>query len=361
MAQVTVRPYDDSRDREAYWNVRALTYNNGNAYAEDDRSHKFSRGYVAEVDGVVEGNFAVVDFTAVVRGHAFRLAGIAAVAVLPHRRGTGLGSEMMRGMVRLLREEGFAMASLYAFREPFYRKAGFEACGKRIKVTCPVDRLPKLSPELDVRLITPAEYGQLADCHGSFVRARNGFNLRDEKHWMRVLAENRDLSIYVAGDPVEAYAVVSHSTAFWTQDHISEFVWSSARGYRTILSFLRGLGINKTSLSWYEPSDSPFLASYLDQGVDLKIERTIMYRTLDAGKILSAVAPGLDVLVEDELVSHSGALAGADLRVDQRRFTQILLGDPSLADLERNGLVTGASEAAHMAFPPAPVTCLEFF
>jgi predicted acetyltransferase len=360
MSNVVVRPYDDARDREAYWHVRAMTYNDGNPYPEERRVHQLTHGYVAEVDGVLEANFSVVDFRAIVRGAELKTAGIAAVAVLPHRRGTGIGTEMMRKMVQVLHAEGYELASLYAFREPFYRKVGFEACGKRIRVHCPVDRLPKLEPELPIRHLTFADYEQLEACHRAFVHARSGMNLRDDKHWKRVLAENRELAIYAAGDPVEAYAVISHSTAFWSTDHVSEFVWSSPSGYRSILAFFRGLGINKTALSWYEPSDSPFLANYLDQGIELKIERTIMYRTLNADAVLQKVAPNLEVYVADELLGDRAG-PGTDLQVEQRRFTQALLGEPSLADQLRNGLISRASQAAMECFPPRPTYCLEFF
>ena len=93
--------------------------------------------------------------------------------------------------------------------------------------------------------------------------------------------------MYVAGDPVEAYAIVQHSTDFWEPQRVNEIAWSSAEGYRSILSTLSGIGINKSALEWYEPSDSPFVAQYLDHGVSVKATRAIMYRVCDVPAALS--------------------------------------------------------------------------
>jgi len=365
MSSVTVRPYDPTRDEESFWRVLSLTYNNGDNIPEGNRSFEFSKGYVAEVDGVIEGAFKVVDFTGLFRGVEMRTAGIAAVAILPHRRGGGIGTKMLNGMVNLLKEEGYLMSSLYPFSETFYRKSGYESCGKRIKITCPRERLPKTPQTLPIRLLGPADYEQLVGCYRAFAESRSGLNIRNSIQWMRVLAENRELCIYAAGDPVEAYAVISHSTSFWTVDHVSEVVWSTAAGYDSILSFLRGLAVNKNGLSWYEPSDSPFMAQYLDQGVETKIERGIMYRVLNVPEVLAKLATALRVAVTDDSIASNSGVFGpegeVDLSVTHRQLAQIVLGEPSLQDLARNRPVATVNEKALAAFSPLPAYCLEFF
>ena len=62
MPQITVRPYQE-QDREAFFHVRAMTYNDGKPIAPEDQVFKTTRGYVGEVDGVIAGVFSVLDFT----------------------------------------------------------------------------------------------------------------------------------------------------------------------------------------------------------------------------------------------------------------------------------------------------------
>ncbi len=245
-----------------------------------------SRTFIAEQNGQIQGACNVLDMTANRGTAVLNCGGIAGVAVLPELRRSGVGSAMMKWLVRHLRETETPLGSLYAFREPFYRKFGYEVAGRRQKITCPTHRWPKLESLLPIRRLTPADWQLLVPCYEVFAHSRSGLNVRAEWHWKRVLGENRQLTIYAVGEPVEAYAVVSHVTAFWTTDHISELAWSTRLGYEGLLSMLGGLAINKAGLSWFEPSDGPFYADYLDQGVEISIERPIMFRVNDVSRSL---------------------------------------------------------------------------
>jgi predicted acetyltransferase len=386
MAEVLVRQAEE-RDLDGYYDVRSLTYNNGDPVPQDKRVARFSARYVAEQEGEIRGAFNVLPFSCT-RGEALlRCGGVAGVAVLPHQRRSGVGRAMMEWYIRQAREEGVELASLYGFSERYYRMFGYEVCGKRVKITCPADKLPRLNAELPLRKLTPTDWRELDPCLQSFGHQRSGVSYRSEALWERVLSENRPLTVYAAGEPVEAYVVVSHKVDFFTTDHISEFVWSSRRGYESMFEVLRAIGINKTALSWYEPSDSPFLSRFLDTGVETQIERPIMFRACDVPGALEKIArtsrpvpdePFLpfSVRVHDALIPENEGPWGvtaegvektdeADFELDVRHFAQALLGDPSLADLARNDLLQvsnpGGLKAAMAALPPSAVYCPEFF
>jgi predicted acetyltransferase len=381
MPQITVRPYQE-QDRDAFFHVRAMTYNDGKPIAAEDQVFKTTRGYVGQVDGVVAGVFSVLDFTCT-RGEAtFRDAAVAGVAVLPEFRRSGVGSAMMTEALRLFRSEGIPMASLYAFRESYYRRFGYEACGSRVKLTLPNSRYPKLSQSLPVRRLEMADAGLLQPCYETFCRKRSGMNIRTDLHWSRVLG--KDISIYAAGYPIEAYLLINHQWQFWEGQAASELVWTTRRGYDSILSILCGVGINKTSVEWYEPSDGPFIQRFFDQGVKANIERLVMYRATDVPALLRALKPEgsgeFTVLVPDnEIPQNVGpwkvefspkevsveASETADIELPIQTFVQALLGEPSLTDLIRNGLVCSKSEkallAAQLLLPPSPTYCSDFF
>jgi len=188
----------------------------------------------------------------------------------------------------------------------------------------------------------------------------------------------------MSGELVEAYAIIQHDWKFHVPQEVSEFAWTSARGYRSILSLLSGISINKTALNWREPSDSPFRSLFLDREISVASKSWIMYRVLDVPAVLRALTPdatgSFSIRVLDpHLPDNSGpwqvefadgkvsvsVSEVADLEVDIWRFTQAFLGDPSLADLARNGLVTVRNDASLAAacalLTPLPVCCLDAF
>src|SRR6476619_1643826 len=125
MPQITVRPFQEE-DREAFFHVRSMTYNDGKPIPPEDQVFKTTRGYVGAVDGRIAGVFSVLDFTCTRGTTVVRDAAVAGVAVLPEYRMTGIGSAMMSESLKLFRSEGIPMASLYAFRESYYRRFGYE-------------------------------------------------------------------------------------------------------------------------------------------------------------------------------------------------------------------------------------------
>lgn len=383
MANIVVRPYELS-DEEGYYDVNSLTYNDGRPYPPEQRIFRFGKPYVAVEGSEVVGAFNLLDMTATRQAAVLDCAGVAGVAVMPHRRRGGVGSAMLSWIPRHLRERGIPLTHLYAFRETFYRKFGYEVCGKRIRIECSGPRLPRLGGDLPVRRLTPADWRELAPCFEAFAKRRSGVNVRTEKLWMRVLNEHRPLAIYAVGDPVEGYVAVSHSTAFWTTDHLSEVAWCTRRGYENVVGLFHGLAINKSGLSWFEPSDSPFYARFLDQGVEAKLDRPIMFRVTDVPAALRQLKPAssgeFTLKVQDDLIEENRGpwrvafgpdgvavepASEADLEIDIRHFAQAFLGDPSWTDLARLDLAVvrdaKALEAALALMPATPVYCPEFF
>jgi predicted acetyltransferase len=381
MSQITVRPFEE-RDREAFFHVRAMTFNDGKPIPAEDQVFKTTRGYVGEVDGKVAGVFGILDFTCTRGEVAVKDAAVAGVAVLPEYRQSGVGAAMMTWGVRHFRDEGIPMASLYAFRESYYRRFGYEVCGSRLKITVPNGRYPRLQPELPVRTLERTDWQTLAPCYEKFAQARSGMNLRTEAHWGRVLG--KDATVYAAGDPVEAYLLIDHKWQFWEGQAASEFAWCTRRGYESILGVLGSIGINKTSIEWYEPSDSPYLGRFIDQGVKPAIERLVMYRITDVKECFGALRPSgsgdfsfavVDLIVPENAgpwkVRYSPAgvkiepTDSADFELPIGLLTQAFLGEPSLADLRRNDLICcknpAALEAAQNLLPPSPTYCTDFF
>ncbi len=390
MADIVVQPLEE-KYLAGFHTVRSLTYNNGDPIPAERQvmDSPGNKSFIARIGEEVCGACTILEMTAT-RGPALlKSAGVAGVAVLPELRKSGVGSTMMSWLVSHLRETDVPLASLYAFREPFYRKFGYEVVGKRLKVSCPTHRWPRIESDLPVRRLVPSDWMELHDCYRKFSHSRSGLNMRNEYLWLRVLGENRPLTIYAIGDPVEAYAVVSHQSSFWTTDHLSEVVWSTRRGYEGLISMLGGLAINKAGLSWFEPSDGPYYSRFLDAGVEVKVDRPVMFRVTDVPSALSQLVPHESISgtfsleVNDsiepanvgpwrvefydgkvEVTAETGSKP-ADLSMGIHAFTQAFLGEPGLTQLHANELIDVRSNEglrhAMILMPDQATCCMDFF
>jgi predicted acetyltransferase len=389
MANLIVREFEP-KDDAGFRHVRAMVYRNGEPVKpEDTILPEDCIGYVGELDGEIVCAATVIDMTAT-RGEAtLRCAAIAAVGVLPERRRGGYGGQLMAEMTTLLREKGIAIASLYPFRASFYNKYGYMHSGKRFEISCPSDRLPKFDSELDPVELKGEDRQRIFPCYDQFANRYSGMNRRNELQWMRILGRDNPFAVYAVGDPVEAYAVLRINSDFWEKQTIKEFAWSTGRGYRSMLSFFRSLGINKTHIEWNEPGDSPFLGFHLEQGAAVKLDRSIMFRLINVQEALRNLVcevPGEFCLkVHDpheplnvgpwqvcfglDGTQVKRTVAEPDFEIGIGHLTQAFFGEPSLEQIEREGLLLNGShanrkvgvEAAIRFFGHANAYCMDFF
>lgn len=375
---LTVRPFED-RDSDGFWKVRDLTYNNGQTTPPENRQDRITSDFVAEEDGQIMGAFSILDLTCTREDRAnLKCAGIAGVAVAPMHRHLGVGSAMMAWAVPYMRSQGYHIASLYGFRESFYRKFGYEVCGKRLEIEVPSHRLPRIKPDLPVRLLDWQNYAPLKDCQAAFARKYTGMNVREDMHWKRVLNDKR--VIYAVGDPVEAYAILTHNWEFWEPQLIGEIAYTTIRGYKSIIAVLSQICINKTSLKWYDTIDSPYLQTFTDQGVIAQDVRRVMYRLLDVPAAIEALSPtkggAFSMEVKDDLIPENAGywrvedngekvacqrVDSADLCGDIQAWTVAYLGDPGIQRGVIEEREAGALAAAAKILTPSIAHCQEFF
>ena len=389
---IEIRPYT-AADREAVWAAIAVVYGDGSPPEPDDELPTQLSHFVAMDGGVCVGFFAEYHFDTLRGCTALPSVGLAGVGVVPERRHTGVGGDLMRFALHDMRRRGKVIASLYPFAESYYRQFGYEICGTRLKITCPKSYLPKVKPPLPIRRLKWDEFDQIKPCYDVFARSRSGLADRDNYLWERLFGKKRksptlvyEKTVYAAGDPIEAYAVVSHVLDFHVEQSISELAWSTEGGYESMLTFMRSLAANKCGLRWYEPSDSPFYFRHLSSSAlgEVHLEKPIMYRLLNVPSALSSLVSTSDAdftlsVSDPEIPENDGPwrvrssegrvavekAAPADLQFDIRSFTQAFLGQPSIDDVLRNGHATATSMTAVDAFrvlmPPTPVYCLDMF
>lgn len=384
MSGWVVRPYVDA-DWEGYAAVRSAVYRGGKPIAPGEKLYPDnSSSYVIEESGRIVGQAIALHMTCSIPGHNdLACAGVASVGVLPEARRGGVGIALMRGILAPLREKGFTIASLYPYREAFYRKAGYATCGWRILLKAPPNVIPHLDDTLPMREVSCDDFEVLRTCEDAFCRRYAGYNRRNATQWKRAFRGTAP-KIYAVGDPIEGYFVVELVEGFWETQDVQDFVWRTGRGYRSLLAGLRALTMNQDFAEWYEPPDSPFVHTYLDRGATGTLARPIMYRVLDvpaALRHLTGMGEGeFSLRVHDrELPSNDGpwtvrfghegtqvqrALI-SDLEVSIQGLTQLVLGQPSFLTLAAAGIVQvgdeRGAEAAARFFLPRTVYCLDEF
>lgn len=308
MSRFTVRRYEE-KDREAFAHVRSMVYRGGGEVRPDERLLRDDcLAYVVEDGNRIVGSATVLAMTCSLNGVDLPCAGVAAVAVLQEERQTGAGSALMAEVVRNCREEGFAMSSLYPFRESWYRRFGYITAGFRHKITCPTDRLPRIEAPLAVRLLPTLPAAEsielLRGVEEAMARRYCGYNRRSSDQAWRMFGGDNPFSIYVAGDPIEAYLIVRLRDDFWNWIEIREIAWSTDEGYRSLLAQLYRLSLNHSGIVWNEPLDGPFLTRFLDQGVKVETNASLMFRVLDPDTVNGAL--GSSVSVSDPLLGLEG-------------------------------------------------------
>ncbi len=337
---------------------------------------------LGELDGKLACGLKVHDYL-VARGRAdLKCGGVGAVATLPEIRGKGCATEFMAEALRQMKEEGHLVSNLYAFREPFYRKSGYETCGWRWQIKAPQGRMAKTEQLLEARQVMPEEMGQLEACYTNFIRGLSGSVLRKPHNWSNRIGKKPRM-VYAVGDPVEAYAWVK-LTDFWGDVEVGELAWSTLRGYDSIMSVLRNLCVNQNRVVWCEPPNSVLLARDLDNGVEMCASEPTMYRAIDVPGALAALKPEASgeftIEVADEhlpenkgpwRVAYSPNCVNvercdtAEIKAGIGHFSQALMGSPSLHDLALAGLVqttdADALRDAENLLTPMPVVCMEFF
>jgi predicted acetyltransferase len=323
--------------------------------------------------------------TVTCREALLRCGGISGVAVAPEYRQRGVGSAMMTWALAHMRASGWQVTALHAVRESYYRCFGWECAGRRVQITCPQWRFPRLTCRLPVQQLRLEDWAALEPAYRTFAMAYSGMALRKGLQLSRItMSSGNPALVYAVGDPVEAYAILRLVPRTASNQEIAELVWATSAGYQALLATPSALCGNHDSLTWFEPGNGPFLSQWADRGVEATLLHPAMFRVLDVPSTLAmlpAAGSGTFTLaIDDEhLPNNCGPWrvvctpAGvqversdtAEVRMHIRQYTQALLGEPSFADLVQHRLVSSTSARAvwdaATFFSAWPTYTIEFF
>jgi predicted acetyltransferase len=344
-----------------------------------------SQVLVADEDGLVAGAFQIFYTPMTCRGALFKCGGVSGVAVTPAARKRHIGSAMMTYGIEHMHSTGETMTNLHAAHEIFYRRFGWECCGRDVHVTCPVPLFPRTDCPLPIRQLSVDDWAPLDLAYEKFAFRYSGMRTSRKGFGLSRLTQTHGTPpfVFAAGDPVEAYALLRLTR---NDDlDVIEFVWATLEGYESMLATLAGVGINRQTITWAEPSTGPFLSSkWFTRGMTARLPNPSMFRVINVPDSLTGLSTtesgSFTMVIDDEILPsnrgpwrvsfspegiHVEPTDSGDLQIDIRQYSQAWLGEPSLENLLEHGFVSCSSadavKAATALLPPKTTYTLEYF
>ncbi|MFX1369857.1 MAG: enhanced intracellular survival protein Eis [Promethearchaeota archaeon] len=212
------------------------------------KSHK--EYYLNEVDGEPVATARVLSLKQNFRGTFKPMIGIGMVASSPEHRRRGHVRDLMKQILVDFRKEGFAVSTLYPFKDTFYTALGY--------VKMPPTHLLEVNPNQLSRISKPEGYRASREeggkafqawrlIHDAAIGQIHGGALRSDFQWKNrtdnfrsklAIARNKE------GDPegVMVYSVKGYGTGHeWAEEGsivIHEMHWSTLEGRDTLLNYI---------------------------------------------------------------------------------------------------------------------------
>lgn len=327
------------------------------------------RVYVIEDDGEVRASATVLPLESYVDGEPRPMGGIAAVMAHPAYRRRGYAGELMRAVLRDMRERSTHLSLLAPFAHAFYRSFGYELATEAIEYrlkpsdlsTSPEQRYLRAYREEDLPSLMALLEAE-AKRHPLCVR-------RSEGHWRSVLSEkDRDVAVYERDGDAEGY--VLYKLSGWNEGgdphrtiSVQEMVAATQRAREAIISFMAGLDPQVYGIKLYTPRGEPLhpylKSSYVTAKVEpdqmlrlASVEGALGYlnRATEAPLVLEVSDDGVPENVGEYTVGSGEVVRGAEaaerVSLDVRQLARLYAGYLPARQLARHGLVEQSSERA---------------
>ena len=317
--------------------------------------------------GVMDGDEVVAaarywDFKQWWGGRQVPMAGVAGVVVSPEYRGRGVGSMMMRGVLRRAVEQGYPLTALYPATTVIYRHLGYEYGGGRYRFSFPSHGLRALGgKEVPVRRAGADDAARILELVAEAHTAgrTSGPLVWAESKVADWLADDDNFG-YLADD---GFVVYNWDGGDLRVDEIIAGSEATARAlWATVGS---GSSIARTVNAYVPPTDPIHLLIEQEADKHAQLQRW-MLRLLDAPAAIAARGFAVGASLETELelddaelpsntgrwhlsvADGSGSLTpstatGEALRLNARGLAALYAGTP-LATLRRAGLAAGGSQ-----------------
>jgi predicted acetyltransferase len=324
--------------------------------------------HVIEEDGEVRASTTVLPLESYVEGEWRPMGGIAGVMAHPAYRRRGYAGELMRAVLRDMRERDVALSLLSPFAHAFYRAFGYELVTEEIEYRLKPADLPTSPEQSHLRAYREEDLSSLMELYTAEAKGHTLSARRSEGHWKTTLSKkDADVAVYERDGDVEGY--ILYRTSGWQERDprrtlsVLELVAATQRAREALYSFMAGLDPLVYGIKLYTPRGEPLHPYLKSSHVDAKIEPDQMLRLVDVEDALGYLgrtpqAP-LVLDVSDDVIPENageytlaegkvvrGTEAGERVSLDVRQLAQLYAGYLPAGGLARHGLIQASSPKA---------------
>jgi predicted acetyltransferase len=324
--------------------------------------------HVIEEDGEARASTTVLPLESYVGGEPRPMGGIHAVMVHPAYRRRGYAGELMRAVLRDMRERGVSLSLLSPFAHAFYRMFGYELATEAIEYSLKPADLPTSPEQAHLRAYREDDLSSLMALYTVEAKEHRLCVRRSEGHWKRSLSKkDTDVAVYERNGDIEGY--ILYKLSGWRDADprrtlsVEEIVAATPRAREALLSFMAGLDPLVYGIKLFTPRGEPLHPYLKSSHVDAKVDPDQMLRLVDVedalGYLQRIPETPLVLDVSDEVIPENadeytvaegkvvrGAEAAESVSLDVRQLAQLYAGYLPARDLARHGLVRASSPRA---------------
>jgi predicted acetyltransferase len=322
-----------------------------------------------EEDGEARASATVLPLEVFVDGRPVPMGGIAAVATDPAYRRRGYAGELMRDVLRTMRERGMHLSMLHPFAQAFYRVYGWELATETIVYTLKPTDLPTSGEQRRVRAYREEDLPEVVRLLEGEAARLSCCVRRSEDRWQNLLGrKNWRVAVYEREGRPEGYILYRMSD--WREDRepprtlsVEELVWGTVGAREALISFLAAQDPLVFEIKHNTPRGEPLHPYLRSSYVKAEIEPEFMLRLVDVEGALAhlgrASGEPLVLEVSDDGVPENageytlgggevvrGAEAAEKVSLDVRQLAQLYAGYLPARQLARHGLVEPGSARA---------------
>jgi predicted acetyltransferase len=297
------------------------------------------------------------------------MGGIAAVMAHPAYRRRGYAGELMRAVLRDMRERDVFLSLLAPFAHSFYRSFGYELATEAIEYKLKPSDLSTSPEQRHLRAYREEDLPSLMALLEEEAKRHPLCMRRSEGHWRSVLSgKDRDVAVYERDGDAEGY--VLYKLSAWEENgsphrtiSVQEFVAATQRAREAIISFMAGLDPQVYGIKLYTPRGEPLhpylKSSYVTAKVEpdqmlrlVSVEGALGYlnRATEAPLVLEVTDDGVPENVGEYTVGGGEVVRGAEsaerVSLDVRQLARLYAGYLPARQLAWHGLVEPSSERA---------------
>jgi predicted acetyltransferase len=263
--------------------------------------------------GAVAGGLVLYRMGLWFGGRPVPTLGVAGVGVAPESRAAGVGSGMMRAVVREAAARGIALSGLYPATQPVYRQAGYEHAGHRIVHALPASAFDAREREPALRPIRPGDRAAVRALYRDLCRTSAGLVERTPFLWERLTSPpggtHRGWLVADRGRPVGYVYAAPRKVENLHQDlALTDLAFATPEAGRRILAFVASQRSFVKTVRWNGGPGDALAALLREQEVTVERHWKWMARICDLPAAVAArgyapsVAAEVALDVEDPLV-----------------------------------------------------------